>query len=255
MILKKPIYILTILSLVLVLVLAVPQTALAVPGRCPAGTSILTKYNWQDPGAWVLDPGYPDFITFGPDENGDGPDAQNGSWNSGGILIDAVVITDGHWQGNVITWTYYYAPAVSFGYYHAVDMVFQPNPPHDISNIVFCGNVTPVTLVSFTAQASRSTVTLNWVTATEIDTAGFIIFRSTTEGGTQVQVTPELIAAQGSGVTGASYSVNDYPGYGTFYYWLADVGYSGQSALHGPIVVKVFPAFRLPEYRPSMPGY
>lgn len=253
MILKKPIIFYTILSLTFIMMLAVPQSALAVPGTCPEGTSMLTKYNWE--GQWVLDGGYPDFITFGPDEDGDGPNAQDGSWNSGGILIQYVVITDGHWNGNVVTWTYPIVPAASFGYYHAIDMAFQPNPPHDISNIVFCGDTTPVTLAIFKAQASRGAVTIQWVTATEIDTAGFILFRSTTEGGTRVQVTPNLIAAQGNGVTGASYSVADYPGNGTFYYWLEDVDYSGQSSLHGPSVVKVLPTFRSPEYRPTMPGY
>jgi hypothetical protein len=262
MILKKRTFVITILSLIVTLMLAMPQTALAVPGTCPAGTTMLTKYHWDDPdGAgplpwdWYLDGDFPDFITFGPDENGDGPDAQNGSWDTGGILIDAVVITDGQWQGNVISWTYLYDPAVSFGYFHAVDMDYQPVPPHDISNIVFCGGTTPVTLASFTAQASRGTVTLQWVTATEIDTAGFILFRSATEGGARVQVTPALIAAQGGGVTGASYSVTDYPGNGTYYYWLVDVDYSGQSGLHGPAVGKVLPAFRSLEYRPSVPGY
>jgi len=253
MILKKPTFVLTILSLVLTLALAVPQTALAVPGTCPAGTTMLTKYHWT--GNWALDGEFPDFITFGPDEDGDGPDAQNGSWNSGGILIDAVVITDGQWQGNVITWTYLYDPAVNSGYFHAADMDYQPVKPHDISNIVFCGGTTPVTLASFTAQASRGAVNLEWVTATEIDTAGFILFRSTTESGARVQVTSELIAAQGGGITGASYSFTDYPGKGVYYYWLVDVDYSGQSGLHGPAVGKVLPAFRSLEYRPSVPGY
>jgi hypothetical protein len=257
MILKKRTFVITILSLVLALALAVPQTALAVPGTCPAGTTIITKYNWE--GGWIIGSGYPDIITFGPDEDGDGPDAQDGSWNSGGVLFDAVVITDGYEQGGggVITGTYFYNPAASSGYYHAADMDNQPPgfPPHDISNIVFCGGTTPVTLASFTAQASRGTVTLQWVTATEIDTAGFILFRSATEGGARVQVTPALIAAQGGGITGASYSVTDYPGNGTYYYWLVDVDYSGQSGLHGPAVGKVLPAFRSLEYRPSVPGY
>lgn len=256
MILKKPIYIITILSLMFAVMLAVPQPALAVPGRCPAGTSYITKYNWSN-GSWVVDSHDPDFITFGPDEDGDGPDAQDGSWNSGVVLIQAVVITDGFYNHQVITVTYYYNPAVSFGYYHAADMLNQPpnHPPHDISNIVFCGDTTPIELASFTAQASRGRVGLEWVTATELDTAGFTLFRSDTEGGTRVQVTPQLIAAQGSGVTGASYSFIDYPGNGTFYYWLSDVDYSGQSGLHGPIAVRVYPTIRLPEYRPSMPGY
>lgn len=255
MTLKKPIIILTILSLMVTMWLAMPQTALAVPGTCPAGMSMLTKYEWNDVTGWVVDPSFPDFITFGPDEDGDGPDAQNGSWSSGGVLIDAVVITDGMWNGNVVTGTYYYDPAVSSGYYHAADMNYQPDPPHDISNIVFCGDTTPVTLASFTAKASKGMVTLNWVTATEIDTAGFILFRSTTAAGTQVQVNPDLVAAQGGGVTGASYNITDYPGNGTFYYWLVDVDYSGQSNLHGPTVVSLRPAIRSLEYRPNMPGY
>lgn len=256
MTLKKPIIILTILSLMVTMWLAMPQTALAVPGTCPVGMSMLTKYNWDDVNGWVVDPSYPDFITFGADSQSRGPDAQDGSWSSGSVLIQAVVITDGYWQGNVVTATYGpWYPGMTSGEYHAVDMAYQPINPHDISNIVFCGDTTPITLDSFTAKASRGMVTLNWVTATEIDTAGFILFRSSTEAGTQVQVTPDLIAAQGGGVTGASYSITDTPGNGTFYYWLVDVDYSGQSSQHGPAAAKLFPAIRSPEYRPNMPGY
>jgi hypothetical protein len=259
MTLKKPIFILTILSLMFTMWLAMPQSALAVPGTCPAGMSMLTKYNWDDVNGWVVDGGFPDFITFGADSLGRGPDAQDGSWSSGSVLIQAVVITDGYWNGNIVTTTYGpWNPGLTSGEYHAVDMANQPappRPPHDISNIVFCGDVTPVTLAYFAAKASRGMVTLNWVTATELDTAGFILYRSTTAEGTQVQVTPELIAAKGGGVTGASYSITDYPGNGTFYYWLVDVDYSGQSGLHGPTVASVFPSIRSPEYRPNMPGY
>jgi len=259
-ILKKPTFLLIVLSLVLTLVLAVPQTALAVPGVCPEGTDLIAKYEWngpdnEGPDGWYFEKYY-DIITFGPDEDGDGPDAQNGSWDSGGFDIDAVVITDGKLNGISVTWTYEGNPPfpTNFGYYHASDMLPEVNPTRDISNILFCGDIFPVTLAAFSAQANRGIVTVKWVTATEINTAGFIVYRSTTRAGPRVQATAPLIAAQGDGVTGASYSVTDSPGYGTFYYWLEDVDYSGQSSLHGPVVVNVLSPIRLPAYRPSLPG-
>lgn len=247
MILKKPIFIIIIMSLLSTLMLAAPQPALAVEGVCPDGTDLIAKYEWSSVGGWVFEKYYDIIVITG--------NAQSGTWVSGGVPIEAVVITDGQEpDGDVITWTYGpWTPGVTSGTYDAADMMPEQTPPHNISNIVFCGDIFPVTLNSFTANANRGIVTIEWVTATEIDTAGFLVYKSLTAGGPEVKVVESLIAAEGSGTSGASYAITDAPGYGTFYYWLKDVDYSGQSSLYGPVVVKVLPSIRQPVYRPSLP--
>lgn len=246
MILKKPTFLLVILSLVLTLVLAVPQSALATPSYCPSGYTRVAYYQWTDAGYVIEDGTMGDIITFDPTST-----AEWGRWwvtnPPYDIKIYMVVFTDGQQQ---------YTDHIDYpdGTYGPEVFYITWDPPHAISNIAFCVPNTPVTLANFNARTSRGTVTINWVTATEINTAGFLLYRSTTVDGSQVQVTANLIAAQGSGVTGASYGITDNPGYGTFYYWLKDVDYSGQNGLHGPVIVKVLPAIRQPVYRPSLPS-
>jgi len=252
-ILKKPIFMFVVLSLVLTIAFAVPQSALAVPppDECPPGTSLIAKYNWngpddEGPDGWIFEKYY-DVITITGD-------AYSGTWDSGSILIEAVFLKDGNTpDGQEISWLYEYPEGVTSGSYFASDMTPPQDPPHAISHISFCGNTFPVSLTSFNARANRGIVAIDWLTATEINTAGFILYRSTTVNGPRVQVNAFLIAAQGNQVTGAYYRITDTPGYGTFYYWLKDVDYSGQSALHGPAVVKVLPAIRQPVVRPSLP--
>lgn len=257
MILKKPIFILTILSLVLTLLLAMPQAALAVPGVCPSNTTYIVKYDWNGPDddgpdGWYLASGNKAGVVTVTG------DAQTGTWVSA-ILISHVIISDGHaggpgGPGEPIWVDWPVVPPDTSGEYDASWMLPPQNPPRDISNLVFCSDSFPVSLASFTAHASRGMVTIDWVTATEINTAGFILHRSMTADGSRVQVTQSLVAAQGNEVTGASYRITDAPGYGTFYYWLEDVDYSGQSGMHGAVVVKVLPAIRQLVDRPNMPG-
>jgi hypothetical protein len=248
--LKKPTIILIVLSLVSILILAVPQSALAVPGQCPSGYTYIAKFNWQN--SWVPEPGDPPGVVTVTG------DAQTGSWTS---LVDigVMVVSDGKTGGPgggepIFVEIYYPIRPTYSGTYDASDMLPPQNPPRDISNLVFCGQAYPVTLASFTTRANRGTVTIDWVTATEVNTVGFYLYRSATENGPQMQVNANLIAAQGDGVTGGSYRLTDAPGYGTFYYWLVDVDYSGQTSLHGPVVVKVLPAIRQPVSLPSLPG-
>jgi len=267
MILKKPIFIFIVLSLVSTLILAVPQSALAFPPAipCPPGTTLLAIYEWEDPNGdgvkdWIWDEGKgADVIDFlGPSDGYPAYDEHFGWWMADpGVLVKFILITDGN--GNpggtpVVDWGVMEFTTPTGGPATYDGSVMQPDPTKDISNLEFCGQTYPVTLASFTARANRGTVSIDWITATEINTAGFLLYRSTTADGPQVQLTETLIVAQGSGVTGASYRVTDTPGYGIFYYWLRDVDYSGQSSLHGPIIVKVLPAIRQPVSLPSLPG-
>lgn len=99
---------------------------------------------------------------------------------------------------------------------------------------------TAVTLVSFTADIhDDGQVILNWKTATEIDNAGFNLYRATDPRGPWTQINGSLIPAQGDMVTGANYRFEDNPGSGTFYYRLEDVDFNGVSTFHGPVQATV----------------
>jgi len=116
------------------------------------------------------------------------------------------------------------------------------------------GLPTAVNLSSLGATAAHGQVTLAWRTGTESSNAGFNVYRATSASGARVKVNDLLIAAQGSEASGSSYSLVDRPGYGSFYYWLEGVDYTGQSSLHGPIPVNVRAAVQRPLYRPTLPG-
>ncbi|TEU18840.1 MAG: hypothetical protein E3J21_05110 [Anaerolineales bacterium] len=108
---------------------------------------------------------------------------------------------------------------------------------------------------SFTAQAGAGSVTLAWETGTELDNAGFNLYRAMLKDGPYTQINDALIAAQGDAVSGAGYSFLDAPDYGTFYYQLEDVDYYGTSTLHGPVKVTVARPLRRPLYRPRLPEF
>jgi hypothetical protein len=84
-------------------------------------------------------------------------------------------------------------------------------------------------------------VTLNWVTETETDTAGFNILRAKSKYGAYVKINPSLILAEGSATQGASYEFvdNDVRNGKKYFYKLEDIDMNQTSTLHGPVKVKV----------------
>ncbi len=110
---------------------------------------------------------------------------------------------------------------------------------------------TAIELVSFSGEAQGQKVVLRWQTGTEIDNAGFRIYRADVARREWVQVNQGLIPARGSEVKGATYEFVDTPGIGRFYYVLEDVDFQGVATRHGPISVRVgeFPEIFLPMVR------
>ncbi len=99
---------------------------------------------------------------------------------------------------------------------------------------------TAISLISFTGGANdKGGVTLTWETATEVNNAGFNLYRARLNNGSYIKINDTLIPAQGNAVSGASYSYEDTPGKGTFYYKLEDVDETGVSTMHGPEKVRV----------------
>ena len=91
--------------------------------------------------------------------------------------------------------------------------------------------------LSFTATPFRKAVVIEWVTASEIDNAGFNVYRAESENGQYIKINDELIAAQGSSTEGTAYEFVDegLKNRKTYYYQLEDVDIYGESTFHGPI--------------------
>jgi hypothetical protein len=106
---------------------------------------------------------------------------------------------------------------------------------HDTVTVVTA--YTAVQLASLSANEHDGYIELRWTTGTEIDNAGFNIYRSTEEGGEKVLLNSEMIPALGDEVNGATYFYRDsdiVKGM-TYYYWFEDIDLSGTSTMHGPI--------------------
>jgi hypothetical protein len=117
----------------------------------------------------------------------------------------------------------------------------EPTEPADVARVSW-EEPTAVTLVDFTATPAGERVTLRWETATEIDNAGFNLYRSSVDTGPAVRLNAALIDPADDGISGATYAFDDQPGAGTWYYWLEDIDLNGTTTLHGPVRVQVEPA-------------
>ncbi|MFC1849135.1 choice-of-anchor J domain-containing protein, partial [candidate division CSSED10-310 bacterium] len=100
-------------------------------------------------------------------------------------------------------------------------------------------NPTGVTLVSFQGRQNKRCVVLRWETATELDTAGFNVYRARKLNGIKTKINDTLIPAQGFAGLGSIYKNRDCrlrPG--IYFYWLEEVSNYGSTTLYDPIEVK-----------------
>ena len=99
--------------------------------------------------------------------------------------------------------------------------------------------VTPtvIELSLFTAKASNGRAKLKWETETEIDNAGFNIWRAEAADGEYVKLNDEIIPAKGSATNGAKYVFTDNIAKNrkTYFYKLQDIDVYGTSTFHGPV--------------------
>lgn len=82
-------------------------------------------------------------------------------------------------------------------------------------------------------------VTVEWSTATELDTAGFHLYRAESVDAFPQRVTRELIPSAADALTGGEYQFQDtgLQAGKTYFYWLEDVSAEGATKRHGPIEV------------------
>ncbi len=96
---------------------------------------------------------------------------------------------------------------------------------------------TLVELESLVADPGSKAVTLEWVTASELDNAGFNIYRADGQNGDFVKINGALIPARGNGVGGAAYAYRDtgLENGKSYYYQLEDIDLNGNVTTHEPV--------------------
>jgi hypothetical protein len=85
-----------------------------------------------------------------------------------------------------------------------------------------------------------ATVTVEWSTASELNTAGFNLYRGDTQDGPFTRINAELIPASPDPLIGGSYVFTDTAVVAgrTYYYQLEDVETSGAATVQGVVEVK-----------------
>jgi hypothetical protein len=192
------------------------------------GDDYVTGYAWAENIGWInLSPAeYGGVTNDGYGELGGYAWGENVGWinfnpDYGGVTIDENGNFNGWAWGENIGW-------INF------DLVSQPD--YKVQTSWEAGG-TLITLASFTARPGNYQVTLKWQTASEIDNAGFNIYRSDSKDGDYEQINDSLIAAEGSATEGAVYELVDEDVGNRTKYWyiLEDVDLNGVSTVHGPV--------------------
>ena len=96
---------------------------------------------------------------------------------------------------------------------------------------------TVIELSLFIAISQSGQIHIAWATESEINNAGFNLFRSESEDGQYTKINNSLIPAKGSSTQGTSYEFIDtnVQNRQTYYYKLEDIDNNGISTFHGPV--------------------
>ena len=154
------------------------------------------------------------------------------SWSSMGSVIPEISL-NGVW-GSSGSDVFAVGEAGTILHYDGTVTTTSTVPPSSTTTTVI---PTIVSLVDFNPNPGNRVVALVWSTKSEIDNAGFNLYRSEAEDGEYVQLNDALISAEGSATQGASYKFidTDVQNRKTYYYKLEDIDLNGISTMHGPV--------------------
>jgi hypothetical protein len=101
-------------------------------------------------------------------------------------------------------------------------------------------NNCPPTLIELSSLTARPTfegIVIEWKTESEVDTAGFNLYRQEAKGAEFEKITQSIIPANGSPTAGASYSFTDVPPgrISRWQYHLEEVERTGKTKRYGPV--------------------
>ena len=107
--------------------------------------------------------------------------------------------------------------------------------------IIICLCVAAIVVLGFRAwiEMQQPTVVIEWATSSEIDTAGFNLYRVTGSDDPWIKVNDYLIPASPDPLTGGSYHYEDkeVEPHADYQYYLEEVEVSGNINRYGPVEV------------------
>jgi hypothetical protein len=181
-------------------------------------------------------------------------DIEGGWTGTGNINSNPQFVMPGYWSNNgtVYTGDDYWVP----GDFHlqaispcidsgtsndapSIDIEKTPRPQgagFDMGAYEY-GATTVISLSSLDAIPQSNKVVIKWSTESEINNAGFNLYRSEAEDGEYAKINTSLISAQGSSTESALYDFTDtdVTNRKTYYYKLEDIDFNGKSTMHGPV--------------------
>jgi hypothetical protein len=198
-----------------------PPNASSFPGY-RAGTSILDRYFELEPNSGAA--GYQLRLCLNYDDD---------VVTAAGAAEDALQLC--RWTGSA--WV---CKPHSLGSDTGANLVCADNATAFSNWAIASGAPLAVTLANFTAEAQAGQVLVSWETVSEIDNAGFNLYRSDSATGPQALLDYTPSQAPGS-TQGAAYSYVDaaVDAGRTYWYWLEDVNLAGATTLHGPVSATV----------------
>jgi len=117
-----------------------------------------------------------------------------------------------------------------------VNAMYQFNPQH--TGVYVDPATVPVELVSFTSSVAENSVTLNWITATELNNLGFDILRSNQDNNNWNKIA--FVDGKGTTTEKHAYSVTDKNlSAGKYNYRLEQIDFDGTRTIAGNITVNV----------------
>jgi uncharacterized repeat protein (TIGR01451 family) len=167
-------------------------------------------------------------------------DPISGVWNIGtvppGASVDLIVVTRLVATGNLRN-----VAEISRCDQRDIDSIPNSGAPEadDLEAVTLAVLPAAITLLGFDAAYTEGgAVALSWTTGIELNTAGFVLYRSA--DGTRasaLRITPAAIVAQGSAAGGASYRFIDLTVRAgeRYSYWLREVEAGGVSSEYGPV--------------------
>ena len=204
--------------------------------QATVGTTYLVGYVWAENIGWIKLGSTPSGGSYanttkdnwGVNRNSDTGALSGYAWseNVGWINFDSTnsqVTMDGSGKFNGYAW------GENIGWIH-----FQNASPAEY--YVLMDGPLVVNLMSFTALGFEDFVRLQWETASEMDNAGFHLWRGDRADGFYARITDAMIPAEGGPAWGAEYRYEDWdvePGT-TYFYQLEDIDTAGVRTFHGP---------------------
>lgn len=121
----------------------------------------------------------------------------------------------------------------------SIDNSGRPNLSNDLNYVPFVIGLNGTSLTSFTAQPGNREVTLRWRTASEVNTSGFFVQRST-QSGSGFETISDFIPAKGSEILAATYELVDTNlTNNTTYYYRLEIVNDQMSARYSSVVSAV----------------